>query len=197
VEAHPALFEKSRDESAFRHAAVEIAALRQQAAEGHIVLAYVDEAGFSAVHPNRSAWTPEGERHLIEAKRGKRLNVLAALLSSGGLFSAKLWQAATSELFVGFLGLLKEHVAKPLTVILDNASIHTAKRIRPFVDLLKKQGLTLYFLPTYSPELNRIEKLWHKAKHTWMAIKCRNAKTLETDVSHILDNFGSAYKLDF
>lgn len=161
------------------------------------MLAYVDEAGFSAVHPNRSAWTPKGERHLIEAKRGKRLNVLAALLSSGGLFSARLWQATTSELFVGFLGLLKEHVAKPLTVILDNASIHTAKRIRPFVDLLKKQGLTLYFLPTYSPELNRIEKLWHKAKHTWMAVKCRNSQMLEADVSHILDNFGSAYKLDF
>ena len=95
------------------------------------------------------------------------------------------------------LGLLKEHVAKPLTVILDNASTHTAKRIRPFVDLLKKQGLTLYFLPTYSPELNRIEKLWHKAKHTWMAVKCRNSQMLEADVSHILDNFGSAYKLDF
>ena len=171
--------------------------MRQQAADGNLVLAYVDEAGFSAVHPNRSAWIPKGGRHLIEAKRGKRLNVMAALLSSGALFSAKLWQTATSELFVGFLGLLKQHVAKPLTVILDNASIHTAKRIRPYVDLLKKQGLTLYFLPPYSPELNRIEKLWHKTKHNWMAVKCRNSQMLETDVSHILDNFGSVYKLDF
>ena len=171
--------------------------MRQQAADGNLVLAYVDEAGFSAVHPNRSAWTPKGERHLIEAKRGKRLNVMAALLSNGDLFSAKLWQTATSELFVGFLGLLKKHVVKPLTVILDNASIHTAKRIRPFVDLLNKQGLTLYFLPPYSPELNRIEKLWHKTKHTWMGVKCRNSQMLEADVSHILDNFGSAYKLDF
>ena len=29
---------------------------------------------------NRSAWTPVGQRHLIEAKRGKQLNVMAALL---------------------------------------------------------------------------------------------------------------------
>ena len=197
MEAHPALIEKSRDESAFRRATVEIDALRQQAADGHLVLAYVDEVGFSAVHPNRSAWTPKGERHLIEAKRGKRLNVMAALLSSGDLFSVKLWQTTTSDIFVGFLGLLKEHVVKPLTVILDNASIHTAKRIRPFLTLLKKRGLTLYFLPPYSPELNRIEKLWHKTKHTWMGVKCRDSQTLEADVSHILDNFGSAYKLDF
>ena len=80
---------------------------------------------------------------------------------------------------MGFLGLLTQHVAKPLTVVLDNASIHTAKRIRPYVDLLKKQGLTLYFLPPYSPELNRIEKLWHKTKHTWMAVKCRNSGVVQ------------------
>ena len=153
--------------------------------------------GFSTVHPNRSAWTPEGERHLIEAKRGKRLNVLGALLSSGELFSAKLWQTTTSDIFVGFLGLLKEHVAKPLTVILDNASIHKAKATKLVVEYLKRQGVTLYFLPAYSPELNRIEKVWHKVKHTWMEVKCRTAATLEADVTHILENFGTKYKFDF
>ena len=162
------------------------------------MLAYVDEAGFSQVHPNRSAWTPVGERHLIDANRGqKRLNVLAALLSSGEVFSARLWQTTTADLFAGFLGLLKEHVAKPLTVILDNASIHKAKAIRPVLKLLKAQGMTLYFLPPYSPELNRIEKLWHKMKYTWMEAKRRDKETLEADVVNILDNFGKEFKLSF
>ena len=149
------------------------------------------------MHPNRSAWTPKGQRHLIEAKRGKRLNVLAAMLSGGGLFSAKLWQTTKSDIFVGFLGLLKEHVAKPLTVILDNASIHKAKATKLAVEYLKRQGVTLYFLPAYSPELNRIEKFWHKMKHTWMEVKCRTLATPEADVTHILDNFVTKYKLDF
>ena len=66
---------------------------------------------------------------------------MVTLPSSSGPFGAKLWQSATSELFVRFLGLLKQHVAvKPLTAVLDNASIRTAKRIRPCVDLLKKKG---------------------------------------------------------
>ena len=78
---------------------------------------------------------------------------MAALLSSGGLFGANLWQTATSELFVGFLGLLKEHVAGPLTAVLDNASIHTAKRIQPFVDLLKKQGQLWVSLQTQTSEM--------------------------------------------
>ena len=76
----PGTRSKRRNELNFRSAKVEIDVLRAKAAEGMIALAYVDEAGFSQVHPNRSAWTPRGERHLIEAKRGKRLNVLAALL---------------------------------------------------------------------------------------------------------------------
>ena len=188
---------KSRNEEAFRAAQVEIETLRAQAAAGEIVLAYVDEAGFSQVHPNRSAWTPTGKRHLIEAKRGKRLNVLAAMISNGDLFSAKFWETTTASAFSGFMSLLQEHVAKPITVILDNASIHKAKAERHIMELLKKQGVTLYFLPPYSPELNRIELLWHKMKYTWMAPKCRDAKALETDIGEILSNFGSKFTFSF
>ena len=83
METHPLLTQKKRDEAAFRAAQVEIVGLRAQAAAGEMVLAYCDEAGFSQVHPNRSAWTPKGARHLIPAIRGKRLNVLAAMLSTG------------------------------------------------------------------------------------------------------------------
>lgn len=138
-----------------------------------------------------------GERHLVEAVRGKRLNVLAAMLSTGELISSSYWQTTTAELFAGFLGLLREKIGKPLIVILDNASIHRAKLIQPAIELLRTKGLFLYFLPPYSPELNRIERLWHKIKHTWMAVKCRTAQELESDINEILSNFGTKYLFDF
>jgi transposase len=197
VEAHALVFKKSRNEVAFREAQVVIEELRTKAAAGDMVLAYVDEVGFSQIHPNRSAWTRKGKRHLIEAKRGKRLNVMGALISTGDLFSAKYWQTTTNETFIGFLGLLKAHVGKPMTVILDNASIHKAKCNKTIVKMLEAQGLTLHFLPAYSPELNRIERLWHKIKYTWMAAKNRDAATLEADVDHILSNFGSTFEFSF
>jgi transposase len=168
-----------------------------QAERGEIELAFVDEAGFAQAQPNRSAWTPSGERHMIDARRGQRLNVLGAMLSSGELFTVKLWETTTSLLFAGFLGLLTEHVGKPLTVILDNASVHKAKAIQPYLKLLAKKGLTLYFLPPYSPELNRIEMRWHKMKYKWMAFKARDAKTLEADIDEILDGFGTHYRMTF
>lgn len=125
------------------------------------------------------------------------MNVVGALLSSGELFTVKLWETMTAALFVAFLGLLMEHVGKPLVVILDNASVHKAKATEPMLKLLRQKGLRLYFLPPYSPELNRIEKLWHKMKYEWMAYKARDAHTLETDVEEILTGFGKKYFFDF
>jgi transposase len=70
--------------------------------------------------------------------------------------------STTSEAFVGSLGILKEgakEIGKPLVVVLDNASIHKAKEVRHLVEFLVAQGVSLCFLPPYSPELNRIERL--------------------------------------
>lgn len=181
----------------FRKAQYEIAELLVAADKGQITLAYCDEAGFEQMQPNRNAWTPSGQCHEITAQRGLRLNVVAALLSTGELFAAKLWQHMTGLLFVGFLGLLMEHVGKPVVVILDNASIHKAKEVAPLLRVLKEKGLTLYFLPPYSPELNRIEKLWHKMKYEWMAYKSRDPQALQADVDDILEGFGKKYIMDF
>ena len=160
-------------------------------------MAYVDETGFALAQPNRSAWTPVGKCHKINANRGKRLNVIGAMLSSGDLFSVTMWETTTSTLFTGFLGLLMKYVGAPLTVILNNASFHKAKLVRPWLKVLEQKGLKLYFLPTYSPELNRIEKFWHKMKYELMEFKTRNVKNLEEDVNKILDGFGIDYGMTF
>ena len=138
-----------------------------------------------------------GECPASTAQRGKRLNVVGALFSSGELFAAKMWQTMTALLFVGFLGLLMAQVGKPLVVILDNASVHKAKEIEPLLKVLEAKGLKWYFLPPYSPELNRIEKRWHKMKYEGMAFKSRDAKTLEADVDEVVAGFGKKNKLDF
>ncbi len=132
-------------------------------------MAYPNEVRFARVHPNRCAWTPVDQQHLINAPRGKRLNAVAALLSSGKVLAAKLWENFDSVMFVGFLSLLRQQVGKPVTVVLDNASVHKAiaraKAIQPCIKLLEKMGAKLHFLPACSPELSRIETLWQLMKH--------------------------------
>ncbi len=176
---------------------MDLAGLRERGAAGEIELAYLDEAGFTQTHPNRSAWTPVGQQHRIEAHRGPRLNVLAALLSTGHTFFVPLWESVTAGLFAAFLALLKRRVDKPLVVVLDNASIHRATAIAPHLKILAAQGVTLHFLPTYSPELNRIETLWRLVKHRWMQPRHRNKAELEAEVTLILQEVGARYQLAF
>jgi transposase len=197
VEAHALQLEKKRDPERFEQARRELDELIQQAQAGEIELAYVDEAGFAPQPPNRSAWSKVGETHAVVAQRSQRLNVIGALLSSGRLLMAKLWRSVNGWWFFGFLMALLERVNKPLVVILDNASIHTTKALEPYWELLKEKGLRCYFLPTYSPELNRIEILWKKMKYEWLPFQSFTPEELEQAIDKISAGFGSEYKLTF
>jgi len=64
-----------------------------------------------------------------------------------------------TETFRDFLSYLINFTGRPILLILDRASYHRAKDLKPF--LQKHQAyLTLAFLPSYSPELNPIERVW-------------------------------------
>ena len=66
----------------------------------------------------------------------------------------------------GFRHLLSQvvshHLAEAIkiVVVVDNYRIHKTKAVHQMLAGLKGR-LRLYFLPTYSPTLNPIERLWH------------------------------------
>jgi transposase len=53
------------------------------------------------------------------------------------------------------------HPTKLITLILDNASYQRCKAVQ---ELAKELGIELLFLPSYSPNLNLIERLWKFVK---------------------------------
>jgi len=65
-----------------------------------------------------------------------------------------------AEVFLEFLKNVVDLYPKGrIVLILDNARIHHAKLLQPFLDS-RKERLELVFLPPYSPNLNIIEGLW-------------------------------------
>jgi len=56
-------------------------------------------------------------------------------------------------------------------VVLDNAAFHTSKVVRSARKGLAGAGIYLYFLPPYSPELNRIEPVFRQIKHQEIPIR--------------------------
>jgi len=53
----------------------------------------------------------------------------------------------------------------PRVVVLDNASLHVSQRFKAERRALAREGIYLYYLPAYSPELNAIEPVFKQVKH--------------------------------
>ncbi|WP_411842774.1 IS630 family transposase [Salinicoccus sp. HZC-1] len=65
-----------------------------------------------------------------------------------------------AQAFLEFLQTLRAHYSgEKIAIVLDNARIHHAELIQPFLEAHRDQ-LELVFLPPYSPQLNLIEGLW-------------------------------------
>ena len=74
-------------------------------------------------------------------------------------------------------GLVKS-VPKGATIIMDNATHHPKKKL---FNLARRHGVKLLFLPTYSPDLNPLEKDWANMKKALVDI-LPNMETLEDGV---------------
>ncbi|MFD0532276.1 transposase [Kitasatospora arboriphila] len=55
---------------------------------------------------------------------------------------------------------LPESPPRLRTIVLDNASAHVSQVVKAAGPQLEGYGITLYYLPPCSPELNRIERVW-------------------------------------
>ena len=76
--------------------------------------------------------------------------------------------------------------------------VQTSKAVIEKCEEWEKRGLTLYFIPRYSPELNLIEILWRKIKYEWMpSLAYASMKALKMALRNILDSFGSRYTIRF
>jgi transposase len=149
--------------------------LKAKAAAGSIVLYYLDECGFSPTLPTTYSWSLPGERKAVrhEAPQGRRVNALAAYRPFGrrprlDVFTAeRTWN---SHDLIGFLRALPWSKV-PRVVVLDNASFHTSKVVRAARKRLADEGIYLYFLPAYSPELNQIEPVFRQVKHQEIPVR--------------------------
>jgi putative transposase len=152
--------------------------LELAAAAGEICLKYLDESGFSLWSSVVYTWMRIGEQKKIEQgkKKGKRLNV-CGLLELGQSFEyAMTFKNFTSEQYIKILNWQAEQAETRLketgkiTVIgQDQGSSHVSKISREQYTKWEEKGLYIFLLPSYSPELNRIENEWERIKEDELA----------------------------
>ena len=81
---------------------------------------------------------------------------------------------------------------------MDNAPIHGTKLLQDKQKEWLNRGLTIFWLPTYSPQLNLIEILWRKIKYEWLDATAYESWTdLVAAVENILKEVGDKYTINF
>ena len=106
-------------------------------------------------------WFPKGEQKIIPTY-GKHwgAKLLGTLdYETGEVFSIQE-ERFDAKVFLIFLEMvLAKYPNQRIVMILDNAKIHHALLIQPFLEK-HKAYFSFMYLPPYSPNLNLIEALW-------------------------------------
>jgi len=81
---------------------------------------------------------------------------------------------------------------------LDNGPIHHAKVVKDELASWEKQGMYLFYLPTYSPHLNPIEILWRFCNYKWLNKSHYTSwLKLKKAILGIFKEYGSTYTINF
>ena len=143
----------------------EFPAIREQARAEGAALYFCDEAGVRTDFHAGTTWAPIGQTPVVEVT-GERggVNMISAISPAGALKFDVFFGRFDAPVFVEFLTKLMHDAPGPVYLILDNLSVHKAEAVKKYVASLNGR-LKLFFLPSYSPELNPDEWVWKNVKH--------------------------------
>jgi transposase len=137
-------------------------ALKSSARRGKIKLYFSDAFDIELLPTIGGCWMPKGVQYKIPTPgRNERSYGFGAVDYIAGRL---LWLLSDHKDNVAFRKLLKQILEAhqggdtKIVVVVDNYKPHKAKKVLEF--LANNRKLRLYFLPTYSPKLNPIERLW-------------------------------------
>lgn len=130
-------------------------------------LVYVDEAGIDKRQEYPYGYCEIGQRfHALKSgKRTERVSWIAAL-KQGTIFTPITFSGSCNrDLFELWLEeCLLPQLQPGDVIVIDNASFHHSQSIEEIVAAAKCE---LWYLPAYSPDLNKIERWWFVLKN-WM-----------------------------
>jgi len=189
---------RKRNKDEFELKQEQISDLKQLEDSGYIDLYYGDESHFGLTPNVPYAWQLKDKPLLLPAAKGKFLNVVGLMSRKNHLFSQVLESTFNTDKIIDFMNSFVEQINKKTVVILDNSPIHKSKKFIAKMQEWKKKDVLIFFLPTYSPELNLIEILWRRIKYNWIPLDAYLCfQNLKERLSFVLNNFGTKYDIIF
>jgi len=141
------------------HQAVELAG------QQNALLLFGDEASFPQWGTLSYTWSRRGHQPQVKTSGKRKSYKVFGLIDyfTGKFFSQATEARLTSATYEAFLTQVLAQSEGPIVLIQDGARYHTSKAMQDFF-AQQADRLTVFQLPSYSPDFNPIEKLWKKIK---------------------------------
>ena len=175
-----------------------LAEIERLSEQGRLDLFYGDESGVSLEPCVPYAWQFADERASMPAAKGGGVNCFALLSRDCRCVAQTTTGSITGDFVAEQLDRLSLCLSTPTVVVLDNAPIHHGKAMRQRRDAWQERGLYVFYLPTYSPQLNIAEVLWRKLKYEWLQPEdYADKETLHYQVWLALKAVGQSLTINF
>ena len=145
-------------------------------------LVFLDESG-SNVNMTRGYGRAKGKERVkddVPFSKPKNTTILSSIRLDGSN-AHTVYSGGTTG--VKFLTYLKETLIPTLRkgdiVVMDNLRTHHIEEVRT---VLENAGMTVLYLPPYSPDFNPIEMMWSKVKAHLRKLKKRTEETLREGI---------------
>ncbi len=137
----------------------------EQAKQKNAYFLFGDEVFFPQWGSLTYTWAPKGQQPTVKTSGNRKGYKVFGLIDyfTGKFFYKTLEERFNSETYKAFLWDVLKKTRKQIVLIQDGAPYHTSKALRLFFEQFKYR-LTVYQLPSYSPDFNPIEKLWKNIK---------------------------------
>ena len=165
---------------------------------GRIELYFGDESTFSMNPCLPYGWSPKGERVEIFPRRDKKVNLFGLFRPDNFCVTYESPANINSRFLLEAIDDFCQCVDKPTVLVLDNALTHRSKLFLRQLEQWMKKDVYVFFLPRYSPHLNKAETYWRKAKYEWLKPADYGSFTkFKKKIYHIFNQIGVEYRVAF
>jgi transposase len=118
-----------------------------------------DETGLRSDDVRGRCYAPKGQTPVVEVCRNREsLSLISAVTNQGKVRWMVFGGALNAKILIGFFKRLIRDAQRKVFLILDNLRVHHARVVREWLEA-HRESLEVFYLPSYSPELNPDECL--------------------------------------
>lgn len=134
-------------------------AIAAQAKKEKAEIHWGDETGIENDAYTAKGFSPKGKTPVVRITSKKsRINMISAITNQGKVRFMLYREKMASELLIKFMSRLIKDAPQKVFLILDNLRVHHSTTVKEWLEA-NKEKIEVFYLPSYSPELNPDEYL--------------------------------------